>query len=165
MQIMRLTICTSAQVVGLLSFWISLNPQFDLANLINHSLREGWKSWQGLKTCIATSRISSLQRWRLGGIYSPFGKISRFIAIAILDTIPDTYGMTYTAPTVTKLLWQCEVSELPMNAGTPDPQHIWKPCNWVKVCEVLELLTHAETSDHRNSWLMSKLPTLMAFEN
>ena len=44
------------------------------------------------------SRISSLQRWRLGGIYSSLEKISRFIVVAI----PDTSGMTYTAPTVTK---------------------------------------------------------------
>ena len=80
------------------------------------------------------SRISSLQRWRLGGIYSPLGKTSRFIAVAI----PDTSGMTYTTPTVTKLQRSYEASELPMNAGTPD-------------C--------------RNSRLTSKLPVLSKFEN
>ena len=36
--------------------------------------------------CESVSRISSLQRWRLGGIYSPLGKTSRFIAVAIPDT-------------------------------------------------------------------------------
>ena len=80
------------------------------------------------------NRISSLQRWRLGGIYSPLGKTSRFIAVAI----PDTSGMTYTAPTVTKLQSICEASELPMNV---------------------------RTSDRRNSRLTSELPTLNIFEN
>ena len=51
--------------------------------------------------------------------------------------IPDTSGMTHTAPTVTKLQRSCEVSELPMNAGTPD---------------------------RRNSRLTSELPTLSIFE-
>ena len=45
--------------------------------------------------------------------------------------------MTHTAPTVTKLQRSCEVSELPMNAGTPD---------------------------RRNSRLTSELPTLSIFE-
>ena len=88
--------------------------------------------------CIETSRISSLQRWRLGGIYSPLRKTSSFIAVAIPDSIPDTSDMTYTAPTVTKLQCQREASELSMNAETPDS---------------------------RNSRLMSELPTLSIFEN
>ena len=84
---------------GLLSFLNSLNPQMDFTIWITRSLREGWESWQGSKTCMCISRFSSLQRWRLGGIYSPLGKTSHFIAIAILDTS----GMTYTAPMVTEL--------------------------------------------------------------
>ena len=55
--------------------------------------------------------------------------------------------------------------ELPTHVGTPDPQQIWKPCNWVKEYEVPELPTHAGTSDRRNSRLTSELPTLEALEN
>ena len=85
-------------------------------------------------------------------------------------------GMTYTAPTVTKLQWQCEALELPMNAWTSDRRNsrltselptlsiFWKLGNWVEVCEVSELPMHAKTSDRRNSRLTSELPTLKAFE-
>ena len=160
-------------MVGLLSFWISLNQQFDLVILINHSPREGWESWPGSKTCVYISRISSLQRWRLGGIYNPPWKTSRFIAVAI----PDTSGMTYTAPTIIELQWRCEASELPMNVETFDRRNSRLTSklstlstfenygNWVKVCEVSKLLTHAGTSDHRNSRLTSELSTLGTFEN
>ena len=51
------------------------------------------------------------------------------------------------------------MSELP-TVGTPDPQHIWKHRNWVKVCEVSELPTYVGTSDHRNSRPLPKLPTV-----
>ena len=71
----------------------------DFVIWITHSLREGFGELARLKTCIATSRISSIQRWRLGGIYSPLEKTSHFIVVAI----PDMFGMTYTTPTVTEL--------------------------------------------------------------
>ena len=49
--------------------------------------------------------------------------------------------------------------ELP-TVRTPDPQHIWKHRNWVKVCEVSELPTYVRTSDRRNYRRMSELPTV-----
>ena len=82
-----------------LFFKFSLNPQMDFAIWITHSLREGLGELARLKMCMCISRISSLQRWRLGGIYSPLGKTRHFIAVAI----PDTSYMTYTAPMVTEL--------------------------------------------------------------
>ena len=51
--------------------------------------------------CESVSRISSLQRWRLGGIYRPHSKTSRFLAVGILDT--SDIGIACTAPMVTKL--------------------------------------------------------------
>ena len=42
---------------------------------------------------------------------------------------------------------------------TPDPQHIWKLSNWVEVCKLSKLPTHAGTSDRRNSWLSRHLKT------
>ena len=69
-----------------LFFEFSLNLQIDFAIWITHSLREGLGELARLKMCVYVSRISSLQRWRLGGIYSHFRKTSRFIAVAIPDT-------------------------------------------------------------------------------
>ena len=86
--------------------------------------------------------------------------------------------MTYTAPTVTKLQRQCEASELLMNAGTPDPQQIWKPAVglWSCIsgmtrtmnpssqlkCETLELPTLAGTPDlRRNSQRTNPRTTIL----
>ena len=39
--------------------------------------------------------------------------------------------------------------------GTPDPQQIWKPCNWVKVCEVSKLPTHVGTPNPHGFWKLA----------
>jgi len=101
------------------------------------------------------------------GIYSPLGKTSHFIAVAI----PDTHAghVRYdlhcaNSNWVTVMLWgvgtpdECwnsRPSELPTHVGTPDPQQIWKPCNWVKVCKVSELPTHVETPDPQGFWKLA----------
>ena len=72
----------------------------DLAIGRNHSLRDGWRVFARLKNVLEDQQNlpPKVGAW---GIYSLLGKTSRFIAVAK----PDTYwiGMTYTAPTVTKL--------------------------------------------------------------
>jgi hypothetical protein len=50
------------------------------------------------------SRINSLQRWRLRGIYIPFEKLVVGEYQTCPVTIPDTSVITRTAPTVTKLV-------------------------------------------------------------
>ena len=72
-------------------------------------------------------------------------------------------GMTYTAPTVTKLQWICEASELPMNVRTSDRRNsqltselpilsiFENHCNWVRILEVSELPTVGTSDLRRNS--------------
>ena len=87
----------------------------------------------------------------------------------------NTSGMTYTVPMVTELKYvRCRNSrrmpEHPTHVGTPDPQLIWKLAVGLwssgmtrtmnsQVSKVLRLLTLSRTSDPRNSWHMSGLPT------
>ena len=97
----------------------------DLAIWITHTLREGLGELAKLKNMLEDQQNQQPPKVEAWGIYSHLGKTSHFIVVAI----PDTSGMTYTAPTVTKLPRQCEASELPTRVGTPDPQQILKPCN------------------------------------
>ena len=78
-----------------LNFKFSLNPQIDFAIWITHSLREGLEELAKLKDVLEDQQNQQPPKVEAWGIYSPLGKL----AVAI----PDTSGMTYTAPTVTKL--------------------------------------------------------------
>ena len=96
------------------------------------------------------SRISNLQRWRLGGIYSPLGKTSR----CHTGHVWYMSDMTYIAPTVTKLQWCYEASELPMNAGTSDRRN-FRPSAHLKTT-----VTELKYVRCRNSRLILELPTI-----
>ena len=82
--------------------------------------------------CMEVSRISSLQRWRLRGIYSPFEKLAVIEPLGI----PNTSGISIAciAPTVTKsvALW-----------GVVTPDDCWN-------FRLLELLTFVGTLDEPN---------------
>ena len=56
--------CSSGWIALFLNF---TQPQFNLANLINHSLREGWESWQGSKTYVCVSAESAALAASKGG--------------------------------------------------------------------------------------------------
>ena len=88
----------------MLKWWLalnfeSLNPLIDLAIWITHSLREGLGELARLKNMYCNQQNQQPPKVEAWGIYSPLGKTSRFIAVAI----PDTSDMTYTTPTVTEL--------------------------------------------------------------
>ena len=114
-----------------LFFKFSLNPQIDFCNLDHTLTKRGFRRvGKAQKHICVPAKLAASKGGGLGVFIAPMEKL----AVAI----PDTSGMTYTAPTVTELQWCCETSELPMNA---------------------------RTSERRNSRLTSELPTLSTFEN
>ena len=65
----------------------------DFAIWITHSLREGLGELARLKNMYVYQQNQQPPKVEAWGIYSPLGKTSRFIAIAI----PDTFGIASTA--------------------------------------------------------------------